>query len=165
VLPVAFLLLAAAVLRGSRAGPAGSDKGPTAGSRIGFGLLSIIALAVIAIPMVAVREIRDSQADVRAGQLGSALSAADSAERFEPFAASPDLQRALVLEMQGNLGDAVTAAREAAREESTNWRIWLTLSRIQAERGNPQAAVAAYRKARSLNPRSPIFVAQAGAQQ
>ena len=86
-------------------------------------------------PMLAVRDVRQSQADARAGRLDSALDAARSAGRFEGFAATPSLQRALVLEAQGNLEAAASAAQDATREESTNWRTWLTLSRIEAERG------------------------------
>ena len=61
------------------------------------------------------------------------------------FAATPNLQRALVLEAQGNLGAAVYAATDATRQESTNWRTWLTLSRIDWEAGRAKPAVAAYR--------------------
>ena len=115
-------------------------------------------------PMLAVRDVRQSQADARAGRLDSALNAARSAGRFEGFAATPSLQRALVLEAQGNLEAAASAAQDATREESTNWRTWLTLSRIETERGSAQAAVDAYRTARSLNPRSPLFAsAESGA--
>ena len=162
VLPVAFLLIAAAVLRASPATATGPGRGPAIGSRVGLVLLSVVSLAVISVPMLALRDVRESQADVRSGRLDSALSAADSAERLQPFAADPDLQRALVLEIQGNLDGAATSARAATQEESTNWRTWLTLSRIQAERGSPAAAVASYRKARSLNPRSQIFATEAG---
>ena len=156
VIPVAFLLLAAAVLRTS-AGSRRNAESQTAASvrpRIVLAGLALISLVVITMPMLAVRDVRQSQADARAGRLDSALNAARSAGRFEGFAATPSLQRALVLEAQGNLEAAASAAQDATREESTNWRTWLTLSRIEAERGSAQAAVDAYRTARSLNPRS-----------
>jgi hypothetical protein len=54
-----------------------------------------------------------------------------------------------VLEEAGALGKAVTAARAATTEESTNWRTWFVLARIDARRGQATAAVAALRKARS----------------
>jgi O-antigen ligase len=159
VIPVAFLLIAAAVLRT----PAGgrqqetSEPGESLRPRLILAGLAIVSLAVIAIPMQSTRDLRQSQADARAGNLDSALAAARSAGSLEGFAASPNLQRALVLEAQGNLDAAASAAREATREESTNWRIWLTLSRIETERGNPDGAVDAYRTARTLNPRSAVF--------
>jgi tetratricopeptide (TPR) repeat protein len=159
VIPVALLLLAAAVLRTS-AGARRQAEGKTGKSvkaRIALAALALVSLVVIAMPMLAVRDVRQSQADARAGRLDSALDAARSAERFEGFAATPNLQRALVLEAQGDLEEAAAAAREATRQESTNWRTWFTLSRIETERGQPEAAVDAYRTARSLNPRSALF--------
>ncbi len=52
---------------------------------------------------------------------------------------------------------ALAAARRATRDESRNWSNWLVLSRIEAEAGHAKASVAAYRRARSLNPRSSLF--------
>ena len=76
---------------------------------------------------------------------------------IQPYAASGHLQKALVLERQGDYDGAGTAARQATAADSTDWRTWLTLSRIEAYRGDAQASVAAYRKAESLNPRSTLF--------
>ena len=165
VIPVAFLLLAAAVLRTS-AGARRQAEGKTGKSvkaRIALAALALVSLVVIAMPTLAVRDVRQSQADARAGRLDSALDAARSAERFEGFAAAPTLQRALVLEAQGNLEAAAAAAQDATRKESTNWRTWFTLSRIETERGQPEAAADAYRTARSLNPRSALFASGSGA--
>jgi O-antigen ligase len=164
-IPVAFLLLSAAVLRtsaGSRPRPAEQNR-ETLAPRIALAGLALVSLAVIAIPLLATREIRQSQADARAGRLDQALDAARSAGRYEGFAASPNLQRALVLEAKGDLDGAARAARDATREESSNWRTWLTLSRIETERGQALAAVQAYRTARSLNPRSVLFAGHGGA--
>ena len=165
VIPVAFLLLAAAVLRTSAGTRQRRESQPreTVKLRIALAGLALVSLVVIAMPMLAVRDVRQSQADARAGRLDSALDAARSAGRFEGFAATPSLQRALVLEAQRNLEAAASAARDATREESTNWRTWLTLSRIEAERGQARAAVDAYRTARSLNPRSAVFASGSGA--
>jgi cytochrome c-type biogenesis protein CcmH/NrfG len=41
--------------------------------------------------------------------------------------------------------------------EPTNWRTWATLSRLEARAGDVTAALADFRKARSLDPRSLIF--------
>jgi O-antigen ligase len=165
VIPVAVLLLAAAVLRTSAGARRQAERktGKSVKARIALAALALVSLVVIAVPMLAVRDVRQSQADARAGRLDSALEAARSAERFEGFAATPTLQRALVLEAQGDLEEASVAAREATRQESTNWRTWLTLSRIETERRQPEAAVDAYRTARSLNPRSAVFASESGA--
>jgi tetratricopeptide (TPR) repeat protein len=112
---------------------------------------------VIAIPLTSASLVRESQDDVGAGDLAGALDAARSAERVQPYAATPYLQEALVLELRGELTGAATQARAATRREATNWRTWLILSRLDAERGDVRSSIAAYRRARALNPRSPLF--------
>jgi cytochrome c-type biogenesis protein CcmH/NrfG len=67
------------------------------------------------------------------------------------------LQEALVLESPGELAAAAAAARAATERESTNWRTWLVLSRIEAELGDASAAVRDYHQARLLNPFSELF--------
>jgi O-antigen ligase len=125
--------------------------------RIAFALAAIVAIVAIAIPLAATSLVRQSEADVRSGDLSAALRAADSAQNVQPGAATPRLQQALVLEAAGNLAAAVDAARAATERESTNWRTWLVASRIEAERGMAGAAVRDYRRARSLNPHSSLF--------
>jgi Flp pilus assembly protein TadD len=62
-----------------------------------------------------------------------------------------------VLELQGRIGPALAAARRATGDEPLNWDNWLVRSRLEAEAGHAQAAIAAYRRARALNPQSPVF--------
>ena len=114
------------------------------------------AIIAIAIPLSSSTMIRQSQEDAQ-GDLPAALGDAETAVSVEPFAAEPRLQEALVHEELGELGPAAAAAQAATRRESTDWRTWLVLSRLEARRGNAAASVAAYRRARSLNPRSPLF--------
>jgi O-antigen ligase len=157
-IPVAFLLVAGAVLTVAVAertfGPARGSAAP----RVGLVALGLVALVLIAIPLASTDKLRASQADVRARDLGAALSNARTAANIEPYAATPRLQEALVLELQRNLGDAVAAAKQATRADVNNWRPWMVLSRLEAERGRADAAVAAYKKAQSLDPRSPLFL-------
>ena len=115
------------------------------------------ALVAIAIPLAGTGLVQDSQADAKAGALGPAFENATDAARVEPFAGGPRLQQALVLELAGNFNRAADLAREATGKERTNWRNWLVLSRLDAARGRPVKAEKAYGKARSLNPRSPVF--------
>jgi O-Antigen ligase len=165
VIPAAFALLAAALL-----GPGASSSGRRSQrsswwangrtaipSRAVVALLALGSMAAIAIPLAATAAIRQSQEDVHASQLGPALDRARAAHSIQPYAATPSLQEALVLELQGNLGAALAAARSATQAESTNWRTWLVLSRLESEAGDGPQAVSAYRRARSLNPRSPLF--------
>lgn len=162
VIPAAFLLVAGAVL----ARPAPDRSAATKTRRelrrslinsLVLALLALPALAIITISLAGTTAVRDSQAQARSAQLTPALEQALAAEDLQPYAASPSLQQALVLELKGDLDGAAVAAREATEKEATNWRTWLTLARIEAENGNPEASVEAYRQARLLNPTSPVF--------
>jgi O-Antigen ligase len=158
VIPVAFLLLAAAILAAS--GGDRSERTPSRGgpaTRAALALVALACLVAIAIPLAGANAVRASQEEVNADRLGAALDDARRAADIQPYAATPSLQEALVLERAGDLPAAATAARQATEEEPTNWRTWVVLSRIEAFRGDAGAAVRAYREARSLNPRSPLF--------
>lgn len=158
-LSVAALLLGSIlVMQPSRVEP-GIEVG--AGLRISMRVAGVLAalaaIVAIAIPLATTSLVRQSEADVRDGDLSDALSAARSAQNVQAGAAAPRLQQALVLETLRDLPAAAAAARAATEHESTNWRTWLVLSRIEAERGMAAASVEDYRKARSLNPRAQLF--------
>jgi O-antigen ligase len=156
VVPVAFLLLGSVLVGAGAAAPRGTTTSLHA-QRAVFAVLALGAIAAIAIPLSSAALVRQSQDDARAEDLPAALRAARSAQNVQPGAAGPRLQQALLLETQGDLAPAAAAARAAARREPTNWRTWLVLSRIEGERGRAPAALRAYRRARSLNPRSRLF--------
>ncbi len=115
--------------------------------------VAIVALAAIWSPLQGADDLRESQIEVAAGNLPAALTEAGAAIDAQPYAAGPRIQKALVLELQGNLPAAAKIAREATRKESANWRNWATLSRLEARSGNAEASVKALREARKLNPR------------
>jgi tetratricopeptide (TPR) repeat protein len=157
VIAAAFLILAA-VLVTAVSPPPREEPAPLGWpARAGTAAVALVAIVVISIPLASTSLLRDSEADVRGGDSQAALDDARSAQNAEPGADSPRLQQALVLEELGALDQAAEAARAATERGETNWRNWLILSRIEAERGQASEAVAAYRKARSLNPESPIF--------
>ncbi len=114
--------------------------------------LSVVALVAITIPLAGTSAIQSSRSDAADGRLDEALGEARAAQRIQPYAATPRLQEALVLEREGDLDGAVDAAEKATARESTNWRVWVVLSRLEARRGDVQASIEAYRTARSLNP-------------
>jgi tetratricopeptide (TPR) repeat protein len=160
-LPVAMLLLASILVMRPADPAARTDAGGTRGLqlplRIGLPAVALVAIVAIAIPLASISLVRQSEADARAGDLAGALQEARTAQNVQPDAAGPRLQQALVLEAQGNLAGAAAAAHAATERESTNWRTWLVLSRLEAERGRAEAAVRDYQEARSLNPRSELF--------
>ena len=161
VFGLVFMVLAAIAVAGGR--PAAVRRGGAEppwqrwAGRAAVAVVSLVAIFAIARPLAGSRAITDSQEDAASGDLRAALAKADDATEIEPYAATPYLQKALVLERLGRPEPAANAARRATRKESTNWRTWLVLSRLEAEAGNAQAAVDAYLEGRRLNPRSGIF--------
>jgi hypothetical protein len=157
VLPVAFMVLAGGLLAPRRyRSPSRNEGFLVRGSLIA---LAIIAMVAIVPQLRGAQAIRDSREAAAAGELQSALDDADRAHDLQPYAAAPDLQRALVLELMGRREAALAPAREATQASSRDWRSWLVLSRLQAETGRPAGAVASYERAKSLNPRSIVFAA------
>jgi hypothetical protein len=120
------------------------------GARVVVIALAVVAIIAIAVPFGSASLIDDSREKARSGDLQGALHDAEKAADLQPYAATPRLQEALVLERIGDLDAAARSAREATRRESTNWRTWLILSRIEARRGQREAASAADRRATSL---------------
>jgi O-Antigen ligase len=172
VLPAVFLLLAAAICgpkvvrrRVGGDAPARPRGGPaplgrlrsTEARRAVVGGAAVVALVLIAIPYATASAVSASRDAALDANLPGALHDVAKAQDIQPYAATPNLQRALLLERDGDLDGAAAAAAAATDDEPTNWRTWLVRSRIEAERGEASAAVRAYERARSLNPRSPLF--------
>lgn len=162
VMPIAFFMLGAVAVDAGRSRAAqrrthAEQRRWEIGWRVGTVAAAIAALVIIYLPYRVATDLRASEQDVNAGNLDAALSEARSAADAEPYAASPRLQEALVLERQGKYDEAAAAAREATDRESTNWRTFFVLSRIEAERGDAKASLSAYRRARQLNPHSGVF--------
>lgn len=142
--------------RGRRLLPATARKSRTA-LRAAAVILTLVLAALQAIPLLSQSEIERSRGAVGRGDAQEALDAAAAAQRLEPWAASPYLQRALVEEKVGNLKAADRSIRGAIERDRTDWRLWLAASRIQTKLGDFQAAQQSYRRAASLNPRSFLF--------
>jgi hypothetical protein len=153
-LPAAFLLLSAAVLAPLR--PSAPSR-PPAALRLGAVAVAVASLVAIAVPLATVNTVRASQAAVLGGNPTRALADARAAVRLEPDAVSPQIQLALVLELEGDVPAALAAAQTAASNEPSDWSAWLIVSRLEAEAGHPAASVTAYLRSRALNPQSPLF--------
>jgi hypothetical protein len=124
-----------------------------AAPRVAAPVGALLACALQLPATVAVSQVRQSQHAAEAHRTERALQHADDAIAAQPWAATPYLQRALVLESAGQLAGARAAILQAARREATNWRHPVVLARIEAELGRPRAALAAYARARGLHPR------------
>jgi hypothetical protein len=160
VLPVTLIILATVIFS-----PGPDQSAPDGGNRtrvIGFARIigpigALAVIAAVALPMSATAAVRNSQSLVAANKLVPALDQALDAEQIQPYAASPWLQEALVLEEAGDLPDALIAAQHATARELTNWQPWFVLSRLEARTGHTAAALADYRRAVTLDPRNPLF--------
>jgi O-antigen ligase len=157
VLPVAFLLLAAGVLTPTKRASSSPPRRLALTVRAGIVIVAVACIVVIGVPLAATSAVRQSQDAANAGNTSAALADAREAIRLEPGAASPEIQAALVLELRHDITGAAAAARQATLDEPANWQTWLVYSRLEAEAGHPTASVTAYVRARSLNPRSPLF--------
>jgi hypothetical protein len=154
VLPVAALLLASVLLTAGPRSRRQAGNGFPVPWRAAVAAGALIAIVAIAIPLASTALLRDSQAEAGQGDLEAALSSARTAHEVQPDAAGPSLQEALVLERMGVLDAAAGAARDAVQRGKADWRPWFVLSRIEARRGRPAAALSAYRRAVALNPHS-----------
>jgi tetratricopeptide (TPR) repeat protein len=118
---------------------------------------AVAAIAAVMLPLAGARDIAQSRAAAARGDLRGALADARSAHGVQPYAASPLLQEALVLEAAGDLPAARDAAVGAVSREATNWQPRLVLARIESELGLKGQAVAAFSRARSLDPLGKAF--------
>jgi O-Antigen ligase len=134
---------------------------PWAPARVAFVIVCAVALLVQLPGLSSVLRTRASQREFERGDNAAALSDVTDAISAEPWAASPYMQRALVEEAQGNLVAARVDLLRAQRRERTNYRYPLLLSRVQAELGHSSAAIANFRRARALRPKSPFVEAGA----
>ncbi len=85
------------------------------------------------------------------------MAAVADAIATEPWAAAPYAQRALLWERLGRLPAAEADLRRSIEREPENWRYALLLARVLAVQGEPERAVAAYRRARALRPLASVF--------
>jgi len=157
VLAVAMLLLASLLVTSGRRPGEASDRSLGLPARAGVVVAALVAIVAIAIPLATTAQLRQSEADARAGDLDGALEAARTAQNVQPGSAPARLQEALVLEARGEPARGAAAARAAIEREPANWRNWLVLSRLDAELGRAARSARDYAKARSLNPESPVF--------
>lgn len=123
-------------------------------ARIPLALLALMAGLLLVPGLVGLSEVRRSQEAAEDGDRAAALRHATRAVEAQPWAATPYVQRALVLEGQGRLKAAAVDLRRAVEREPENWRQRLLLARVEAERGRVQAALDAYGAAQRLRPSS-----------
>ena len=116
-----------------------------------------VAICVEGILLLSHSRLQESQAAAARGDMDAARAAALDARALQPWASSPDLQLALLAEQSHDLPAARARIAEAIDRDRSNWRLWLVSARIETEAGNISKARGDLRRAKSLNPRSPLF--------
>jgi O-Antigen ligase len=116
-----------------------------------------VAICVEGILLLSHARLQESQSAAARGDIDAARSAALDARSLQPWASSPDLQLALLEEQSRDLPAARTRIGEAIDHDKSNWRLWFVSARIETEAGNIPKARSDLRRAKSLNPRSPLF--------
>jgi O-Antigen ligase len=135
------------------------ERQPRASARVAFVIVCAVALLVQLPGLSSTLRTRASQREFERHDNAVALSDATDAIDAEPWAASPYMQRALVEEAQGSLAASRVDLLRAQHREPTNYRYPLLLSRVEAELGNSSAAIANFRRAKALRPKSPFVEA------
>lgn len=161
-LPAVFfpVVVAAALLTGPAS--AGSARRVASSElRLGAGVLALLlawgGIVIGTIALAGQSRLGSSRDAARAGNLAEAAAAARDARSFQPWAASPRLQLALVEERAGRLGSAGAEIRAAIERAPDDWRLWLVRARVSTAAGDIPDARAALRQARFLNPRMGIL--------
>ncbi|MDP9293102.1 MAG: hypothetical protein M3O90_01545, partial [Actinomycetota bacterium] len=122
--------------------------------RVAFPLCAAVAIALLALPWLAEREVHASRRAALDGATPAAIDASRAAQRLTPWAASPRLQHALALEGSGDLHGAGSQIALAIERSPADWRLRLVQARIRRAAGDAVGGAAAMREARRLNPRS-----------
>jgi tetratricopeptide (TPR) repeat protein len=161
VVPMIAMLMAAVSVSSLREPSQPGARRPQARSRVRarviLGLAALPAIVVIAIPLASTIAVRASQAAYRRGQLGTALTDANTAAKIEPSAATPRQQQALILEQLDQIGAARGAIAAAIARAPASSALWAAASRIALEADQPEQALRDYRRAKQLDPTNTLF--------
>jgi hypothetical protein len=125
--------------------------------RIAFSVVAIAVIVAQAIPLMSQRNVQDSREAAFRGDTAQALGDAEDARSWQPWAASPYLQIALVREQRSDLDGAREAIANAIDRYPRDWRLWLVQWRIETTAGDEAAARASFDRALELNPRSMLL--------
>lgn len=118
--------------------------------------ISLAAVVAEALPLLSQLQVDSSRADAAGGDLIGAVQAAERARALTPWNATPYVQVALVAEQGANYAAARAWIDAAIRRDASDWRLWITAARIEAESGRVAQARRSLARARVLNPRLPL---------
>jgi tetratricopeptide (TPR) repeat protein len=121
-------------------------------------LLSVAAVASVAAPWLADREVRDAFAAVGRGEAAEARDAADRARSLNPLAVEPLFAAALAEETRSRQQEALELYVRAVELQPENSETWYQLARFEASVGLRDQAIRHVGQAQALDPKNEAIV-------
>jgi hypothetical protein len=139
------LTRAAAAAEGNGGGPPPRRYGLAVA---GLVVAWITAVALVG-PLLVDRELDASRAAAADDNIPTAIDRAETARSIEPFAASPYVQLGLLVQAQGDYGNAVDRLSEAIDREDRNWVFYYLRSKAEHLGAEAGAAGLSFARARA----------------
>lgn len=125
-------------------------------TRMALAVAALVATLVILPAYVSTAALSRAESDAPT-EPRRALDALATAERFNPFAVQPLIQRATILHFNGESQASAEAAEEAIERGPNDWTAWTVASDARSSAGDDVGGRAARRKALELNPQAQPF--------
>jgi O-Antigen ligase len=125
-------------------------------TRMALAVAALVATLVTLPAYVATAALSRAESDAPT-EPGRAIDALETAERFNPFAVQPLIQRATILHFNGESQAAAEAAEEAVARGPNDWTAWTIASDARFSVGDDAGGREARRQALELNPRAQPF--------
>jgi tetratricopeptide (TPR) repeat protein len=122
--------------------------------RVALAAATLVAAALSIPAYLSTAALAHAETEV-ATSSSEALADLHTAARLNPFAAEPLLVRSTILDLDGQPGAALSAAKEATRRDPSDWSTWIVLAQARRRHGDVLGARSARARAAMLNPRAP----------
>jgi tetratricopeptide (TPR) repeat protein len=117
----------------------------------GMALLSVAAVAALAAPWLAEREVAEAYAAIERREPSQAVDLGRKAHSLNPLSVEPFFAEAAGEEARGNRGTALDLYIEAVELQPRNPRTWFELGRFELELGDRDAAIRDLTRSRELD--------------
>lgn len=125
--------------------------------RLVLAVLAVLVVGCSVLPWIVQSRLGLSADAAAGGDLRTAYADALGAGRLEPWAATPDVQAALVAEQAHDLALAQRLITRAIAHDRNNWSLWYIRARILAAAGHSRAARRDLQRSLALNPKSTVL--------
>ena len=156
---LALALLAMAARAGDEVGEVGEPGPalrPARSTVLAAGAVGLVAAGSLAAPGIAARYTSAAYADYTSAPQRT-LARLDRAADFNPLSAEAPLAHGLIARRLGRPQEARAALAEAVERHPDGWFGHFELALLDAQEGDPGAALASAERALELNPRQPLL--------